>query len=383
MSTAILGDFLKKNKDHYNTGKVIPDYKVSMGSVKLDVHLEGGLGSGIHRFVGASEGGKTSEALVVAKNALETIPNAKLLFVKAEGRLADNVKKRSGIKWVEDDKDWESGTGFVLNLNIFEPMADLIDNLIKANRKASKKDRITYIIVIDSMDGLVLKEDADKDFEGENRKVAGVPLLTKQLFARLSLPIHVEKHMMLVMSQKSSHIPAQYEKLDQLKLGASGGNAAIHFCDYIFTFLPKAGKKHYLAKEGQKVDLNADKFNVIGHIARIEVSKSENETTGMIIEYPVLHGKRGKDGREAGRIWTEREVFDLMRAMRFVENKGAWYSYTESAQEVLKSSKFSEDIDAKHQGASKMFEYFSEGRGERLDFWYQYIVNLLLSDDLF
>ena len=85
MSTAILGDFLKKNKDHYNTNKVIPDYKVSMGSVKLDVHLEGGLGSGIHRFVGASEGGKTSEALVVAKNALDTIPNAKLLFIKAEG----------------------------------------------------------------------------------------------------------------------------------------------------------------------------------------------------------------------------------------------------------------------------------------------------------
>ena len=142
---------------------------------------------------------------------------------------------------------------------------------------------------------------------------------------------------------------------------------------------PKAGKKHYLAKEGQKVELNADKFNVIGHIARIEVSKSENETTGMIIEYPVLHGKPG----EAGRIWTEREVFELMRAMRFIENKGSWYSYTKSAKDILGSSKFSEDSDAKHQGATKMFAFFSEGKGERLDFWYQYIVNLLLSDDLF
>lgn len=55
-----LKSFLKQNKEsHYNFEETI-DYRVSSGSLIFDYKLGGGLGTGLHRFVGMNEGGKTS-----------------------------------------------------------------------------------------------------------------------------------------------------------------------------------------------------------------------------------------------------------------------------------------------------------------------------------
>ena len=60
------------NKDHYDNHVQEPEeekgYKISTGSLKLDIELSGGLDAGAHRFIGVREGGKTSAALEVAKN---------------------------------------------------------------------------------------------------------------------------------------------------------------------------------------------------------------------------------------------------------------------------------------------------------------------------
>ncbi len=62
-SKSILGDFLKSNKDdHYNFEESV-NYKVSTGSLNMDMQTGGGLGPGLHRFVGFTEGGKTSASL--------------------------------------------------------------------------------------------------------------------------------------------------------------------------------------------------------------------------------------------------------------------------------------------------------------------------------
>ena len=82
-SSDILNSFLKQNAtDHYNFEEAI-DYKVSSGSLQLDLHLGGGLGPGLHRFVGMNEGGKTSAALSFMKNFLEKTPKAKGFYIKA------------------------------------------------------------------------------------------------------------------------------------------------------------------------------------------------------------------------------------------------------------------------------------------------------------
>ena len=57
----------KDNKKyHYNDAET-QDYKVSTGSLNLDLALGGGMPSGVHRFTGINEGGKTSCALSIAR----------------------------------------------------------------------------------------------------------------------------------------------------------------------------------------------------------------------------------------------------------------------------------------------------------------------------
>jgi RecA/RadA recombinase len=89
---------LDKNKaDHYNYVENIST-KVSSGSLFLDSGVA--LCEGIHRFCGPAGAGKTSEAAEVIKNFLNGEKKGKALWVKAEGRLGENIQKRSGVKFV-------------------------------------------------------------------------------------------------------------------------------------------------------------------------------------------------------------------------------------------------------------------------------------------
>ena len=60
--------YLEQNKaDHYNFEEE-RTYVVSSGSLLLDIEMGGGIGPGIIRASGITEGGKTSCALAFAKN---------------------------------------------------------------------------------------------------------------------------------------------------------------------------------------------------------------------------------------------------------------------------------------------------------------------------
>ena len=112
-SKNILTSFLKnKKEDHYNFEEAV-SYKVSTGSLTFDLLTGGGLRPGVHRFVGFTEGGKTSAALEVMKNFLNTVDGAKGFYIKAEGRLSEEMMKRSGVKFVFSAEQWEAGTCFV------------------------------------------------------------------------------------------------------------------------------------------------------------------------------------------------------------------------------------------------------------------------------
>ena len=84
----------------------------------MDFELGGGLGPGLHRFIGINEGGKTSESLEVMKNFLK-MPNARGFLVKAEGRLPKEMKSRSGVEFVSNEDEWKDGNCFVFESNIF------------------------------------------------------------------------------------------------------------------------------------------------------------------------------------------------------------------------------------------------------------------------
>ena len=108
----------KNNKKfHYNDFEEL-DYKIPSGSLNLDLALGGGLPAGVHRFTGVNEGGKTSEALEVMKNFLKTVPNARGLYVKAEGRLSPDMQKRSGVEFTSSPEDWADGNCFVFAVRL-------------------------------------------------------------------------------------------------------------------------------------------------------------------------------------------------------------------------------------------------------------------------
>ena len=159
--------------DHYNFQEDVY-YKVSTGSLILDIRTNGGIMPGLHRFCGINEGGKTSEALEVMKNALDTVDNCKGLYVKSEGRLDPDMEQRSGVKFIKTPSDWEPGSCFVLESNVYETVFKIIRTLVKEN-----EEQFRYCIIVDSVDSLIPKNDLEKDFD-EACKVAGEHYLRRK-----------------------------------------------------------------------------------------------------------------------------------------------------------------------------------------------------------
>ena len=147
-SSEVLSTFLKNNmEDHYNFEDDF-EYKVSSGSLQLDIQLGGGFSPGLHRFCGINEGGKTSAALEVMKNFLRTVPNAKGFYIKAEGRLSNEMKERSGVPFTIKAEDWNVGTCFVFESNIYETVVDAMRNLVANNEEGIKYYFLLDLILI-------------------------------------------------------------------------------------------------------------------------------------------------------------------------------------------------------------------------------------------
>ena len=293
--------FLKSNRDyHYNLEEGAEPYLVSSGSMILDHVLGGGFGSGLHRFIGANEGGKTNEALHVMHNMLKTVDNSKGLFVMAEGRLSQEVKDRAGIKFVYSAEEWDVGTCLVLECHIMDTMIDFLRGLLKNN-----PDKEKFCIVIDSMDGLITKEDLEKG-SSDARKVAGGALMTSDFLKRVSLGMSKFGHMCIMISQVRSTITtSMYAKQDpNNQTNSSGGNAILHYPDWILEFKKQNKGDKILEKPTEQITPDN---KIYGHNAKVLILKSTNEATGQIVAYPIKHGR--SNGKS---IWLEREVVDML-----------------------------------------------------------------------
>ena len=282
----LIKSFLKSTeKDHYNYEESY-DYQVSSGSLKLDFALGGGLGPGLHRFTGVNEGGKTSEALEVMKNFLHTVPNSRGFYIKAEGRLTKQMRERSGVKFVFDEDEWEAGNCFVFECNIYETVVEALRLLVGKN-----SDDTRYCFILDSVDGLISKGDTLKTFE-ESRKVAGGAVIAADFMKRVSIGLTKRGHMALFVSQVRADIQLDpYSKAPIRQTTATGGNALLHFANFILEFEPRFKKDWILEKPGEKHD--PDKNKIVGHFAKITVKKSPNEKTNAVIKYPILYGRKG------------------------------------------------------------------------------------------
>jgi RecA/RadA recombinase len=323
-----LGKLLASHETEHFNFHHHESYLVSSGSLLLDAALGGGFPPGIHRFGGASEGGKTSEAMEVLNNFLKTVPNSKAMIVKAEGRLAKKMKLRSGMKFVDNPDDWVPGTCFVLKSNVYEVVASIIDDLIQVNPENFK-----YAILIDSLDGLNLREDLTKPFDGDsNARVCGTPTITKRLFKKLSLPISELSHMIIAICQIVVNIPAKFDPKEQLVVGGGGGNAAIHFANFILKFLPHY-KGDMITSDGAAVNFDFGQSNAAGHWAIVKLEKTDNEKTNNRVRYPIKYDSDD----EVGRIWTELEIKQFAIFERYIIKDKAWYHFTNFLIERMKA----------------------------------------------
>ena len=339
--------FLKSNKDdHYNFEEEV-HYKVSSGSLNLDFVMGGGFCPGLHRFIGMNEGGKTSEALEVMKNFLKTVKNSRGLLIKAEGRLSKEIQERSGVEFVGDPDLWKNGNCFVFESNIFETVSELMLDLVRNNPENNK-----YLFILDSVDGLMPKNDAGKTLS-DATKVAGGAVISSVLMKKMSIALSKRGHMAIFISQVRSDIkldPYSANK-DIRQTTATGGNALLHYANWIIEFEPRYNKDLILEKPNERYD--AVKNKIIGHTSKVSIKKSTNETTNNKVEYPIKHGR--KNGTS---IWREYEIIDQLLAWQFIIAKGAWITCSDQIVEELKENGL--ELQKQHQGMDNFRKYLEE-----------------------
>jgi hypothetical protein len=365
-SKAYATNFLKSNKEfHYNLEKEVEEYLVSTGSLILDSKIGGGLGSGVHRFVGVTEGGKTSASLEVMRNMVNQFKDAKGLYIKAEGRLSKNVQSRSGVKFVKNAEDWEVGTCLVFECNVYDTVFDFIRGILKNNPNKEK-----YCIIIDSMDGLISKGDLDKT-TSEAGKVAAGALLTSDFLKRVSLGMSKFGHMCIMTAQQRSKVSIDpYAKKDTNNTtGSSGGNAAMHYPDWIFEFQRVFKDDKIL--EDPKAPISPEN-KLYGHMAKVLICKSTNETTGELVKYPIKYGRQ--DGTS---IWIEREVADLLLMWGLFEKGGAgWFTADQELLDSVRSAGL--DMPEKIQGMKNIYKLLEENN-ELFLYLKEYVIKNFLS----
>jgi len=322
--------YLKENKeDHYNFEET-PEYTVSSGSLLLDIEMGGGIRPSIIRASGVAEGGKTSCALSFARNFQSSLDNSMAIYIKSEGRLSLDMIARSGVDTSPDK--W-----FVYKSNIFESVLQLMRDLITNNPTECK-----YFFIIDSMDAMVPKKDMDRSFE-DSDKVAGGSVLSSNFLKKMALGIATKGHICFMISQVRSKVTIGYDKGDPKITNASGGNALLHYSDWILEFQPRYQKDMIPPKSDEPE----------GHICKVIFRKSANEKTGKKVEYPIKYGRT--NGRS---IWTEYEVIGMLLQWEMAKTSGSWIVMGESLIDELKEAGL--DMVSKHQGEDNFRKYLEE-----------------------
>jgi RecA/RadA recombinase len=150
---------------------------------------------------------------------------------------------------------------------------------------------------------------------------------------------------------------------------ATGGNALLHFANWILEFEPRFNKDLILEKPNERYD--SVKNKIIGHNVKIVVKKSTNESTNSKIQYPIKYGR--KDGSS---VWREYEVIDQIVAWEFATAKGAWVTFSDEIIEELK--KVNLELKKQHQGIDNLRSYLEENK-PIVDYFYNKFINTLAS----
>lgn len=348
-SNDILELLLKENKeDIYN--HVIPKHQIiSTGSLTLDSYVKVRSG-GVVRLVGkGAELGKTSECFVLAGNYMKTMPKSKTIFIKAESRLSEEMQKRSGHTFVNSPADWKYGTIFILSTNTFETIARIVKKLLVEMHEKGEH----LCIILDSLDGVILKTDLQTKEVDNTGMVAGVPKMTKLLFRHLGLPIAHYDALMLITGQYSANINLDKYSTEPNRQSPSVGGASVdHQSDYVFSYCQRFNGDMILEKPDEKPDVNKNK--IIGIYATVEIKKSATDVSGTKIKIPIRKNKIGNA------IWVSKEVADNILSWSFATRKGAWINFSEEIKQEAAATGI--QLKESIQGLNNLYEYIEDDK---------------------
>lgn len=338
---ALLED--KRFKDTHFNFQETPKWLVSTGSIMLDYALSidgrAGIGSQILKIAGDEGTGKTSFCLSLAKNFQDLGDNFFAYYCNAEGRLNDELIKRSAIN--TDKNKW-----FVLHSNTGETVFGMIRELIQDNPLNRR-----YCFIIDSLDAIVRLEDLSKDFT-DCHKVAGVPLLSKTFCKTTSLPITKGNHLLLITGQNISNIGGS---TNAPKTVVSGGKAVKFFSTTILEVKPVWTET--IIWENPSGSSIKEKGKRLGHYFQVEIKKAIAEKAGEVILVPIKH-----NAPPGQALWKEVEIQDLMISWDLLKKgTGAWYELAESLIKELKDNKI-EVEKVKFQGERVVLEYLESNK---------------------
>jgi RecA/RadA recombinase len=347
-TTNLLSSLLNGYKeDHYNFIESKP-FTISTGSLKLDKTI-GKIQSGsVVRLAGPFGAGKTSQALLLAYNFFQTRPKSKGIYVKAEARLREELQQRSGIKYVFTPEEWVEGTMFVLESNVFEAIADMFEAMLKA----CFEQGIELVMIIDSLDALILRNDLKEKKIGDNTMVAGVPKMTKLFFRRLGLPINKYNALVILTSQASANIQLNpYSKEPPRPVAGAGGAAAAHAVDVLLEYQPRYPGHNICEDEDEKP---SDKNPIIGWECHIQIVKAPTENRGEKIIIPI------RKGQKTNSIWRNREVAELLLSMDIAHKEGQFIRFGENTVKEAKAAGV--ELKEEVRGLKAYMKYIEESQ---------------------
>lgn len=336
-----LAKYLERTKtEHFN---FVEDtvYTVSSGSLNLDSEI-GGFGPALVRLVGPPSAGKSSFSLNVMREFFRAVPNSRGVYVRTEGKFSEEIKARSGLSYTTKADDWKDGTCFVFESNIYEVIIGLMRDLIMNN-----PERRVYMFILDSMDGLNLRNDMAKVLGDDNQRVAGAPLLTKQFLQKIAVAMTKYGHLCFFLSQVSAEIKLDpYAKGAGRQIGGAGGNAVQHFASHVLSF--QEWYEGDLILENPDARVDRIKNRPLGHTCKVRITKTDKEKRHITVEIPIKHGVIAGSA-----VWREREIADQLMGFGLVTKKGSWLSLTEPLKKELADKEFA-DVPEQVQGYNQL-----------------------------
>ncbi len=321
--------------------------------------MNGGLPSGASRAIGNSSGGKSSCTLDFMLHFLKPVVKRRGVYVDAEGKLNKNIKERSGIIFVTDPEEWVDGTCLIVQSNVFEFVFSFFGDLMRNNETNTK-----YFFVVDSVDMLSRRDDLAKPFE-DSAKVAGGAVLTSVFLKQTSAAMAKRGHFCIFISQVRDAVKIDpRQKNDTNKQGkASGGHALEHAPEWVLDFQPR------FQDDIIREDDEDKKSKPIGHYCKINIVKSNNETYGQEIRYPIKYGRTGGTS-----VWVEKEIADYALMWEFVKKEKSSYIFSPELKAELEENGI--EIPEKFVGIRKYMAFFEE-RKDVVDYLYNKFTKLL------